>query len=762
MSAEPAQTNIQRTDKRNRGMRSSIRAKITFWAGLCLILVSAILIGYSVLTLRQTSIDNATKEAAAVADATAGSVRNGLDSPLFAARTLAYSLGATKDPSIPISLSRDEANAMLRDILIKNPAFLGTYTLWEPNTFDGLDAKYVRAGAHDDTGRFIPYWVRGDNGIIHTEALTQYEIPGVGDWYILPRSTKQEVTIAPIIRRIQDQDVVIASFIIPIVQNDTFYGIAGVDAPIGFVQQLVDDINLYDGTTNAVLFTDKGTLIAVRQRPELANQPANVIYADLDEIQSQLQAPFTRLSPDGEYLQIFSPISVGEGENIWILGLIIPLEKITAPATTAAIRQVAISTVLTILALIFLWYLARQIVRPLQVLSDAAIAVSRGDLTVTANIHSHDEVESLANTFNSMTSQLRTLFATLEQRVTERTTALSRKTSQLQAAAQVARQSAAIKDPAILVNDAVHLISDQFGFYHAGLFLLDEQNEYAFLQAASSEGGQKMLERGHRLRVGSQGIVGFAAAQKRSRIALDTGADAHYFDNPDLPLTHSEAALPLIVRDRVIGVLDIQSDKSNAFTQDDLDTFQALADQLALAIDNARLFEETNTAMRAMEQITTEHVRQTWTETLDRQELAYAYTPLGTSRFSVHPLVEEGAREPDSQALQASITLHDQKIGVIKIKRKEQNWHPREQAMLEEIATQVGLALENARLLEETQARAHRDQMVAAVSTRMRATLDLETILQTAARELQRGLNLKEAEVRLGLRNQEQTPANKK
>ena len=259
MSTELAQTKLQPTDKHKRGIRLSIRTKITFWAGLSSALVSLILIGYSVLTFRQTSIDYSTGEAAAIAEAKVGSVTKQLDSPLFAARTLASSLSAIKDPSIPVSLSRDEVNGMLRKLLIENPSFLGTYTLWEPNVFDGADAKYVRAVAHDDTGRFIPYWVRGDNGIIHTEALTQYEIPGVGDWYILPRSTKQEVTIAPIFRKIQDQDVVIASFIIPIVQNDIFYGIVGVDAPIDFVQQLVDEVDLYDGTTNAVLFTDTGT-----------------------------------------------------------------------------------------------------------------------------------------------------------------------------------------------------------------------------------------------------------------------------------------------------------------------------------------------------------------------------------------------------------------------------------------------------------------------------------------------------------------------
>ena len=108
-------------------------------------------------------------------------------------------------------MSRDDVNAMLRRILLENPSFVGTYTVWEPNEFDGNDAQYVRATAHDYSGRFIPYWVRGDDGIIHTEALTQYVSALDGDWYNERRITKQELTIVPVYRRIQGREVVTAS-----------------------------------------------------------------------------------------------------------------------------------------------------------------------------------------------------------------------------------------------------------------------------------------------------------------------------------------------------------------------------------------------------------------------------------------------------------------------------------------------------------------------------------------------------------------------
>jgi len=166
-----------------------------------------------------------------------------------------------------------------------------------------------------------------------------------------------------------------------------------------------------------------------------------------------------------------------------------------------------------------------------------------------------------------------------------------KRAAQLAASAEVARSATAILDVDLLLDEAVKLISEQFGFYHAGVFLVDDQNEYAILKAASSKGGKRMLERSHRLKVGKVGIVGYVAATGESRIALDVGKDAIHFVNPDLPDTRSEMGLPLKARERVIGVLDVQSTKESAFSEEDVAVLQLLTDQLATAIANANLFQ---------------------------------------------------------------------------------------------------------------------------------------------------------------------------
>ncbi|HDQ71379.1 MAG TPA: GAF domain-containing protein, partial [Chloroflexi bacterium] len=198
---------------------------------------------------------------------------------------------------------------------------------------------------------------------------------------------------------------------------------------------------------------------------------------------------------------------------------------------------------------------------------------------------------------------------------------IQRRATQLAAAAEVARDATSILDVDALLNQTVHLISEQFEFYHAGVFLVDDNQEYAVLHAASSEGGQKMLAKGHKLPVGKVGIVGNVAATGEPHIALDVGEDAVHFANPDLPETHSEMGLPLKVRNQVIGVLDVQSIQEAAFSEEDVAVLQTLADQLAAAIVNARLFQNVRTD--AMRRALINEVQQAAAVSLNSEELLH-------------------------------------------------------------------------------------------------------------------------------------------
>ena len=238
---------------------------------------------------------------------------------------------------------------------------------------------------------------------------------------------------------------------------------------------------------------------------------------------------------------------------------------------------------LTILAVLVIVPLAtRQALRPLTSLTQLVERIARGQFEQRLPVRRLDEVGRLAESFNTMASELSAMYRSLEDRVALRT-------HQIRTASEVARDAAFIRDVDTLLDEVVHLISDRFGFYHVAIYLT--QGDDAVLRATSSEGGARMLARGHSLPVGKIGLVGYVTGTGKPRIALDVGADAVHFASPDLPHTRSEVCLPLRVREQIIGALDVQSNEQAAFDDNDVVVLQTMADQLATALENARLVD---------------------------------------------------------------------------------------------------------------------------------------------------------------------------
>ena len=411
--------------------------------------------------------------------------------------------------------------------------------------------------------------------------------------------------------------------------------------------------------------------------------------------------------------------------------------------------------------------ISRTITRPVGRLVEAAERIAAGDLEHLAEVRSRSEIGVLARVFNDMAVQLRDLIGELEERVTERTAGLKRRSVQLEAAARVAREAVAIRDVVELLDATVRLISEQFGFYHAGIFLLDEARTYAVLAAASSEGGQRMLARGHRLEVGQVGIVGYVSAQGEPRIALDVGQDAYFFNNPDLPETRSEAGLPLQVHGQVIGVLDVQSELAAAFSAEDVEILQMLADQVALAIDNARLLEESRQALQELQTFYGQQTRSAWQERLAGESVGYLLSGGQIASLAQEPSLPAGALQSsmkqaglqaEGRRIVAPVSLRGQNVGSLVFWKEEEQepWSSEDVETLESLSVQVGLALENARLLEDTQRRAQRESTIREIADKVGASFDLETVLRTAVEELSVALGAGGALVELGLPQEEQ------
>jgi GAF domain-containing protein/HAMP domain-containing protein len=575
--------------------------------------------------------------------------------------------------------------------------------------------------------------------------------------------------------------------------QDELIGVVGMDVTLTEMRSSIESEELLPGGYS-FLIDEAGRAIALPDngyRDILGRPP------EPDEFGTDLSGTTTAFAPVLKSMEAgesgFKSIEIGGREFFvayaplessgWSLGSVIEAKNVLKSLSSlqedmgSVTRSLIVERILPISGVVFLLViilgliLTNYFVHPIQKLATAAEKIKAGQWDVELPRMRNDEIGVLAQAFEGMTSQLHTLVMNLEQRVAERTRELEHRAMQLRAAAEVGHAAASLRDLNELLHQVTQLISERFGFYHVGIFLLDQSGEYAVLRAANSEGGQQMLERGHELKVGKQGIVGYVTGVGRARIALDVGEDAAHFQNPLLPETRSEMALPLIAAGNLLGAIDVQSKVEAAFSQEDIKILQVLADQVAIALQNAYLFQELQNSLRETRNLYRLHSQQSWLRVAkETPHTSYQYDRLQVTRADHHHLpsdildqinsgkivtttLENGSGQSKS-ALVAPILVQDQAIGVLGFEAKdpEHVWSGEEISLVETIAAQLALTLENIRLLDETQKRAEREALVGEITRRMRETLDIDSVLQASVREIGESLGLQEVIVNLGTR----------
>jgi GAF domain-containing protein len=355
----------------------------------------------------------------------------------------------------------------------------------------------------------------------------------------------------------------------------------------------------------------------------------------------------------------------------------------------------------------------------------------------------------------------------LEQNVQDRVAEIQQRAAQLETASQIARDISKLSNLDDLLSNSVNLIRDRFGFYHAGIFLLDEKNEFAVLKSATGEAGRAMIEANHRLRVGEVGIVGNVVAQGKPRISEDVGEDPVHFKNPNLPLTRSEVALPLIASDQIIGALDVQSEKANAFDQENVKILQTITDQLAVAVEKARLVEKLQLSVNELESSYQSYTQKSWRAHLKATHRNYSYRyqqskideatidspetiqALDSQKLIISSSTSQADKEKEFIVVALPIKLRNQVLGVVDVRFEGKSIPNDVVPMLETITERLALALENARLVEEIQNRAERERMIGDISAKIRSSADVDKVLRIAAEELGRSLGIPEVLVQL-------------
>ncbi|MEA2008190.1 MAG: GAF domain-containing protein, partial [Chloroflexota bacterium] len=368
---------------------------------------------------------------------------------------------------------------------------------------------------------------------------------------------------------------------------------------------------------------------------------------------------------------------------------------------------------------------------------------------------SYEQARQSALDLEDSNQKLQTVQGILEKQTNQ----LERRSRHQQASSEVMREAISALEIESLLPRLAALINERFNLYRMGIFLADSTKEWVVLRAADGEDVDEELISKFRLKIGEEGIVGYVAETGNSFFTDDVREEPKFVDDPKASDVRSEVALPLRVRENIIGVLDMQSRETAAFTDEDMEILQTLADQIAMAINNARLFEQVQESLETERRAYGEISRQAWKRLLGSQDLSFfsdkeSTIPAGDlwrpeMRTALH--TGEIIRGEDGATLAIPIKVRDQIIGVIDGRKPDDTeWTKEKITMLETLSEQLSTALESARLYEDTQRRATRERMASDITAKMRRAAGVERIVQTALDELYKALGTSRAFIQLG------------
>ena len=636
------------------------------------------------------------------------------------------SLQTAVELSNPINLSPDALKNMMDGLLGHDPSI---------RQFALLDA-----GGHQ---------LAQDS--IGSNALSSQFVTQLGSGMLTQTSKGQNYISSVYIDKETSEPLVVIAVPVKNVFGD-FQGTLVAEVDLKFMWDLVDQLKVGQ-TGYAYVVDDRGNLIAFGDTSRvLRGENGRQILAVKEFLQNPSVSTSATLGVTtytglrgGTVVGTYVPL----GTPSWAVVTELPWQEAYQPVFRVIAVSAIIILLMAVLAGLVGVLVARRLVVPLIDLTKTATRIANGEMQLQAPPNGAREIASLAMAVNSMTTQLRELIGSLEQRVSRRTQELERQTLRVRTAAEVARDIASAPNLDELLTHSGQLIVDRFEFYHAGIFLLDDKKEYAVLRASPTEAGKQLIANNHRLRVGEQGIVGRVAATGEARIALDTGADAVYFNNPLLPATHSEMALPLKTTEGVLGVLDVQSEQPQAFTQEDIQIIQIMADQLAIAIERTRLQKQVEDQLKKSNG-PTKNIRGDHGEVLPQSKsaspvtnsMARNYIPLTLQLKTQKKRLKQNSNilpETKSDALKSQafpIRLRGQVIGFVNVRLHGDSGSSETITIIEQIADRLASTLENARLTEETRQRAQREHAIAEISTKISTYGDINSIMRSAVEEL--------------------------
>lgn len=410
--------------------------------------------------------------------------------------------------------------------------------------------------------------------------------------------------------------------------------------------------------------------------------------------------------------------------------------------------------VMVALLLVLVLVLSQATIPPLIKLRQAVQGLIRGNFAVPLpSVRRPDELGALAADFANMRGHVQQVFGDLRVQISDRE-------RQVRLTQALSRTALAERDVNVLMARIVALIIENFPtIYHAQIFLLDQEGRFAVLRASTGRAGQELMKRGHRLAVGSVSVIGQVTEQGQMIVVRDIGASAVHRRNEFLPETQAELAIPLKLGDRVIGALDLQSKERDSFPPDQISALQTLADQITIAIENARLYEQSQQLLRTVEQETRQRTQQAWQElfTLLRTPMlsASAGNVTGFDSASLREAAMRSMRtvvgtrtDHGTIPVVIPVVLRGIVLGAVEFELRDADFSYGKVLLAEELVGRFAISLDNARLFLENARNAERENFVNALGGLLTTENTIKGILETAIREVSAALGTPQIGVR--------------
>ncbi len=389
----------------------SVKNRLSFGAGLCVFLTVAIIIVSTAVGIRGNMVKTGQAETIAVAELKVASIQSRINGVLDVANTLAGTFSAVKDENILLDLERGMIIDIMRVILDDNPQLKSVFTCWEPNGFDNNDANHTEDEGHDKTGRFAISMKREKGGgitvnsLIEDPALSPEGLPGA--WYSIPRETLKGFVSDPTESGASEEMAMTVSMTVPIIANNQFYGVVGVDMQLDFVQELADSMKTEHEDWQVLVLSNNGIIAGYKGDPAMVGRDMRMVHGEKgDEDLLSIRQGIEETRVMGEYLDMFKPVVLRGTETPWSVNIRVPRDEYAAPVFSLIWKLSLAGLVCVVFALLILRYMVSESVGSISRVVELAKSLSNGDLTQRLNIRKQDEIGMLAGALDDSCSYL--------------------------------------------------------------------------------------------------------------------------------------------------------------------------------------------------------------------------------------------------------------------------------------------------------------------------------------------------------------------